>query len=218
MVGTLLTTAGLAAIAPAASASIQGIGALASGQFKYRKQLKDQLRRSVDRMRSGNLGMAKSDRMQAMGEIKADINAANATQNEELRRGVASSGLGGVSRSLPIVAAQAQAKSNALAGARTQLQAQSEEIARQQYAEGQAALQGLAGMGSPVAQAIGNIVGTAASAGVSEYMKNPEGSLSGQQQRVKYTDSFKSYTDQGLPKDVAKRLAYNDARTVPAGG
>jgi len=94
------------------------------------------------------------------------------------------------------------------------LQKQSDEIAQRQYAEGQNALAQLAGMSSPVANALADIATTGVSAGMAEKFKNPEGGFSGQAQRTAYENQFKQGKEAGLPDAVARQMAIAAAKGV----
>jgi hypothetical protein len=203
---------GLAAAAGGvANAGIQGIGNVATGAFRARQNMKDMYKDSYAKYKAGKFGLTKAETNKAMKDAGQAINAATATQDEEIRRGVAASGVG-APQNMGVIQAQSNAKANALANARTTLQAQSQEKAAQQYAEMQNLQGAVAQAKSPLAEGLGAAAQTGINAGVSAAIANPETTLGGQQQLTSYQNYYKDAKAAGLSDADAKVLAVQRAR------
>jgi hypothetical protein len=204
---------GLAAAAGGvANAGIQGIGNVATGAFRARQNMKDMYKDSYAKYKAGEFGLTKAETNKAMKDAGQAINAATATQDEEIRRGVAASGVG-APQNMGVIQAQSNAKANALANARTTLQAQSQEKAAQQYAEMQNLQGAVAQAKSPLAEGLGAAAQTGINAGVGAAIANPETTLGGQAQLVSYQNHYKNAKEAGMSDADAKVLAYQLART-----
>lgn len=203
-----------AAAGGVASAGIQGIGNVVTGAYKARKNMKKMAEESYNKYKAGEFGLSKAETNKAMKDAGQAINASTATQDEEIRRGVAASGIG-APQNMGVIQSQNVAKANALANARTTLQAQSQEKAAQDY-NNMLALQGQAAQAkSPLAEGLASAAQAGINAGVGAAIANPASTLGGQQQLTAYQNYYQSAKQAGMNDADAKALA---VQRTKAGG